>query len=54
MAEESNLYAVEKNAPLLNSTLTEIEQFLGMHIIIMVVRMPSKFLQQVLRKINSL
>ena len=41
MAEQSNLYAAEKNTPLLNSTLAEMEQFSGMHILMTVVRMPS-------------
>ena len=37
----NNLYALMKNAPELKSTAQEIDQFIGMHIIMTVVRMPS-------------
>uniref|UniRef100_UPI00358E218E piggyBac transposable element-derived protein 3-like n=1 Tax=Myxine glutinosa TaxID=7769 RepID=UPI00358E218E len=41
IAEQSNLYAVMKNAPELKSTPAEMEQFIGMHIMMTVVHMPS-------------
>ena len=41
IAEQSNMYALMKNAPELKTTADEIEQFIGMHILMTVVRMPS-------------
>ena len=41
IAEQSNLYALMKNAPELKTTADEIEQFIGMHILMTVVWMPS-------------
>ena len=41
IAEQSNLHALVKNAPELKTTADEIEQFIGMHILMTVVGMPS-------------
>uniref|UniRef100_A0A3B3S9X1 PiggyBac transposable element-derived protein domain-containing protein n=1 Tax=Paramormyrops kingsleyae TaxID=1676925 RepID=A0A3B3S9X1_9TELE len=41
ISHQSNLYAVMKNAPELKTTPSEIEQFIGLHILMTVVRMPS-------------
>ncbi|KAK9965402.1 hypothetical protein ABG768_018879 [Culter alburnus] len=41
ISNQSNLYAVMKNAPELKTTPSEIEQFIGLHILMTVVRMPS-------------
>ena len=41
MAHESNLYAAEKNVLLVKTTAAEIEQFIGLHVLMTVVKMPS-------------
>ncbi|ROL45839.1 PiggyBac transposable element-derived protein 2 [Anabarilius grahami] len=41
ISNQSNLYAVMKNGPELKTTPSEIEQFIGLHILMTVVRMPS-------------
>ena len=41
IAEQSNLYALMNNAPELKTTADEIKQFIGMHILMTVVRIPS-------------
>ncbi|XP_067300961.1 piggyBac transposable element-derived protein 2-like [Pseudorasbora parva] len=41
ISHQSNLYAVMKNGPELKTTPSEIEQFIGLHILMTVVRMPS-------------
>lgn len=41
ISHQSNLYAVMKNDPELKTTPSEIEQFIGLHILMTAVRMPS-------------
>uniref|UniRef100_A0A6Q2ZH78 PiggyBac transposable element-derived protein domain-containing protein n=1 Tax=Esox lucius TaxID=8010 RepID=A0A6Q2ZH78_ESOLU len=41
ISHQSNLYAVMKNGPELKTTPSEIEQFIGLHILMTVVRRPS-------------
>ncbi|KAK7135513.1 hypothetical protein R3I94_014246 [Phoxinus phoxinus] len=41
ISHQSNLYAVMKNSPELKTTPSEMEQFIGLHILMTVVRMPS-------------
>uniref|UniRef100_A0A3B4GR65 PiggyBac transposable element-derived protein domain-containing protein n=1 Tax=Pundamilia nyererei TaxID=303518 RepID=A0A3B4GR65_9CICH len=41
ISHQSNLYAAMKNGPELKTTPSEIEQFIGLHILMTVVRMPS-------------
>ncbi|KAI5629009.1 piggyBac transposable element-derived protein 3-like, partial [Silurus asotus] len=41
ISNQSNLYAVMKNGPELKTTPSEIEQFIGLHILMTVVCMPS-------------
>uniref|UniRef100_A0A8C1TF05 PiggyBac transposable element-derived protein domain-containing protein n=1 Tax=Cyprinus carpio TaxID=7962 RepID=A0A8C1TF05_CYPCA len=41
ISNQSKLYAVMKNGPELKTTPSEIEQFIGLHILMTVVRMPS-------------
>ncbi|KAJ0000608.1 hypothetical protein NQD34_012450 [Periophthalmus magnuspinnatus] len=41
ISHQSNLYAVMKNGPELKTTPSEMEQFIGLHILMTVVRMPS-------------